>query len=52
MAFVTNDTVTENVDELQDLVDSNLGDLKTYLSNTASVWNPSYLYIRMINVSM
>ena len=37
MAFVTNNTVTENIDELQDLVHSNLDDLKTYLSNTASV---------------
>ena len=37
MAFVTNDRVTENIDELQDLVNSNLDDLKTYLSNTASV---------------
>ena len=47
MAFVTNDTVTENIDELQNLVHSNLGDLKTYLNNTASVWNPSYLYITL-----
>ena len=37
MAYVTNDTVTGNIDDLNDLIHSNLDDMKTYLSNTASV---------------